>query len=321
MGSRQNSRRTTLRNSNADDDLDFCFICKKEDHGKGPDNIDWITCDGCEEWFHAVCAKVTFSAGTAAAPYTCKDCTRANRHTAELKNFITESISTSIAEVRKEFAEFQKWTKSEIDGLTNNMTLISTEVATQRVKIKSIAQGGGTALSHRVSSIEDENQRKECLQIVTISGVPVGCNTNDFESVIKIGNLVGVKLDRHDINRCWRARVGDRSKVPLLYCRFADLRPRNLFFHACMKHKDVTLDKISDNAPTTKVYINEMLSLSNFKVWLRAKHYVKFKKLSSVYSVDGRVSVKLPGDVRGRSVLTEDDLLKLVNGNLDEEQQ
>jgi hypothetical protein len=40
-----------------------------------------------------------------------------------------------------------------------------------------------------------------------------------------------------------------------------------------------------------------------------------------VYSVDGRVSLKLPGDVRGRSVLTEKDLLKLVNGNLDEEQQ
>jgi hypothetical protein len=38
-----------------------------------------------------------------------------------------------------------------------------------------------------------------------------------------------------------------------------------------MKHKDVT--------PTTKVYKNEILSSSNFKVWLRANHCVKFKKI------------------------------------------
>jgi hypothetical protein len=143
MSSKQNSRRTTLWNSevNADDDLDFCFICKKEDHGQDSDIIDWITCDGCEEWFDAVCAKVSFSAGSGTAAYTCKDCTRANRHTAELKSFITESISSSIAEVRNEFLEFRKWTKSEMDGLTNNnMTLFSNEVDTQRAKIKSIVQ-------------------------------------------------------------------------------------------------------------------------------------------------------------------------------------
>jgi hypothetical protein len=98
---------------------------------------------------------VSFSAASATAPYTCKDCTR------------------HIVEVRKEFPEFQNWTKSEVDGLTNNMTLSSNAVDTQRAEIKSIVQGGGTALLHRVSSIEVENQRKDCLHIVTISRVPV----------------------------------------------------------------------------------------------------------------------------------------------------
>jgi hypothetical protein len=58
----------------------------------------------------------------------------------------------------------------------------------------------------------------------------------------------------------------DPTKVSLLFCNFVDHRPRNMFFHACLKYKNVTLDVTFANSPIMKIYVNEMLSASNFKV-------------------------------------------------------
>jgi hypothetical protein len=84
------SRRSTLRNVIADDESDVCYLCKKDDPGKGSDNIEWINCDICEECFHAVCVKVPASSDGNTV-YTCRECARSNRQTADLKLFITES--------------------------------------------------------------------------------------------------------------------------------------------------------------------------------------------------------------------------------------
>jgi hypothetical protein len=227
---------------------------------------------------------------------------------------LAESITTNIAELKQDFADFRMWTKSEIAKLNDKITTVGTEVASQRVKIKSITEGGGTVITRRVDSMENEIQRRECLLIVTISGLPICRELNDIDAVIKMGNIVGARLDRNDIRRCWRAKVMDPTKVPLLYCNFVDHRPRNMFFHACLKHKNVTLDKIIVNSPITKIFVNEMLSASNFKVWQRARHFIKLKKLDKVYSVDGRVLIKFCGDKVGRPVFTVDDLNNVVDG-------
>jgi hypothetical protein len=75
--------------------------------------------------------------------YTCRECARSNRQTAELKLIITESITTNIAELKQDFADFRMWTKSEITELKDKVTTVGTEVASQRVKIKTITEGGG----------------------------------------------------------------------------------------------------------------------------------------------------------------------------------
>jgi hypothetical protein len=114
------SRRFTLRNVIADDESD---VCKKDYTGKGSDNIDWINCDICEEWFHAVCVKVPASSDGNTV-YTCRECARSNRQTAELKLFITESITTNIAELKQDFADFRVWTESEIAKLNDKVTTV-----------------------------------------------------------------------------------------------------------------------------------------------------------------------------------------------------
>jgi hypothetical protein len=121
-------------------------------------------------------------------------------------------------------------------------------------------------------------------------------------------------LDRNGKRHCWTGKVMDPTKVSLLYCNFVDHRLRNMFFHACLKHKNVTLDKITANSPIMKIYVNEMLSASNFKVWQRAKPFIKLKKLDKAYSVDGRVLIKFCGDKIGRPVFAVDDLNNWVDG-------
>jgi hypothetical protein len=81
-----------------------------------------------------------------------------------------------------------------------------------------------------------------------------------------------------------------------------------------MKHKNVTFDKIIANSSITKIYVYEMLSASNFKVWQRAKHFIKLKKLDKAYFVDGHVLIKFCGDKVGRPVFAVDDLNNLVHG-------
>jgi hypothetical protein len=135
-------RRSTLRNVISDDESDVCYFCNKDDPGKGSDNIDWINCDLCEEWFYVVCAKVPVSSDDNTV-YTCRECARSNRQTAELKLFITESITTNIADLKQDFADFRMWTESEITELNDKVKTVGTEIASQRVKIKTITKGGG----------------------------------------------------------------------------------------------------------------------------------------------------------------------------------
>jgi hypothetical protein len=62
--------------------------------------IDWINCDLFEdEWFHGNCARIPVSSDDdTVTGYPCTECARSNLHTTELKLFITESITTNIAE-------------------------------------------------------------------------------------------------------------------------------------------------------------------------------------------------------------------------------
>jgi hypothetical protein len=123
--------------------------------------------------------------------------------------------------------------------------------------------------------------------MLTISGVPVLNGMNDIEVIVKISGILQLGLDGNDIIRCWRAKVNDPSRVPLLYCRFVDIRSRNIFFHSCMRSKNVKLDNIKSGMPGTKIYVNEMLTNAAFKVYyLKAKGMVKVKKLNKVYTVD-----------------------------------
>jgi hypothetical protein len=100
----------------------------------------------------------------------------------------------------------------------------------------------------------------------------------------------------------------DTTKLPLL-----SIIGRGICF--VMEYKNVTLDKIIANSPITKIYVNEMLSASNFKVWQRAKHFIKLKKLNKAsYSVDGHVLIKFCGDKVGSPVFAVDDLNNLIDG-------
>jgi hypothetical protein len=82
---------------------------------------------------------------------------------------------------------------------------------------------------------------------------------NDIIVIIKIASFLQLQYDRNDIVRCWRNKMSDESRVPLLYYKFVDLRKRNAFFHSWMRRKNIVLDMVKDGAPKTKVYVNELL--------------------------------------------------------------
>jgi hypothetical protein len=302
------TRRT--RRSNApgeeaeDNDRSVCWACKRRDPADGNEPlVEWVECQACSEWFHHVCVRYTppgsTSAGNGSDSFHCPDC----RRTLSFKKYVKEAIATQISELRAEMGELKAWTASEITSMSTQLTSISGDVVAHTSQIKNLASNGSDAVTRqRVTTIEDEAQRRDCLQVITLSGVPVFQDTNDIAIIVKIAELLQIRVDRNDIVRCWRAKVGNTGRVPLMYCRFVDVRSRNMFFHTWMKNKTITLDKIKPGGPQTKIYINEMLSTTAFKVMVKAKTLMKEKKITSAYSLDGHVLVKRLGATSGRRV-------------------
>jgi transcription termination factor NusB len=282
------------------------MACKKRDTDNATDQVAWVQCNECEDWFHQLCVRYAPAASTSNDDdedlFTCSDC----RRSAKLKVFIKETISSEMESLRDDFDGFRAWTNGEI-------TLLSEAVKENREKIQGIMEkGADPATQRRLTSMEEDVLRRDCLQIVTLSGVPVFNDLNDIDIIKKIGQLLGIRIERDDIIRCWRAKVGDPARVPMMYCRFVDLRARNSFFHTWMKHKNVTLDKIKAGCPVTKIYVNEMLSSPAFAVMKKAKQMLKEKKIAAAYSLDGHVLVKKIGANVGRRITTASELEALI---------
>jgi PHD-finger len=290
-----------------DEDFVICGACRKHEAPDKSPTIRWVECDACGDWYHQICVRYVFkTVAPNAGPdeFECTPCRRSKTAAAT----VTSELKSKIDEVKRHADGILTWAQEELTTLSDRLEATSETVNENCKSIKQLQQEGNPALSKRVLSVEEDIQRRDCLLIVTIARLPVVAGLNDIAIIEKIGSVLQVEVRRCDIARCWRARMSDPSKIPLLYCRFVDARARNEFFFSWMKHKDITLDKIAPNLPKTKIYIDPMLSSSAFKVKQKAKALLKEGKITSVYTLDGFVLVKRLGDSSGRRILSTADL-------------
>jgi hypothetical protein len=316
----KNTRRSTLGPADGDgagdDDHTICLMCRQRDPADTEKAavVLWVECQLCTGWSHQVCVKykppTSEQEGESSRedPFICFDCKRSFG----VKQWCRNHVDGKIDGLMGEIEEIKKFFESEITSLSEVVQANAQEIA--EIKGRE-ARGADPVIAQRVSSIEEEASRRECLQIVTLSGIPILNGMNDIAVVVRIADFLELGLDRNDIIRCWRAKVNDARRVPLMYCKFVDLRSRNIFFHACMRNKNILLDNIKSGEPKTKVYVNEMLSLTAFKTLLKAKDLVKEKRIDRVYTVDGYVFVKMGGQAVGKKVLTVAELEALISGD------
>jgi hypothetical protein len=309
--STKTTRRSVIPVEDDDEEYVLCGICRRRyPDDSSADAVQWVECCICKEWCHQLCGRYTPQPSTSGGDgdgqnFSCTDCKRC----VGLEKSLSDMIETKITAVREEISSLKSWTEVEITSLSDAVHHNSQQI----VEIKE--KGSDPAIRRQVDLINEECQRKECLLVVTVSGVPVFQDVNDINIIIKIASLLQLQFDRNDIVRCWRNKLSGESRVPLLYCKFVDLRTRNAFFHSWMRRKNIVLDMVKDGAPKTKVYVNELLVSLAFKILMRAKALVREKKLTSVYTVDGHVLVKKAGTSTGRRVKSIAELEALVSGD------
>jgi hypothetical protein len=301
----KNTRRSTAVPIDVDEDEEFalCMACRRRDPDGTDIAVSWVQCGYCEEWFHQVCVKFKSpSDPDASSAFCCTDC----RRYVGLKKYFKEAIAEEIAGVRREVSELREWTERELTSLSDNVSANSEKINTI------VTKGPDQATQSRLNLVEQDVMRRDCLYVVTLSGLPVLEGSNDIDVIKKLGQILEVNVQRDDISRCWRARVNDPNRVPLLYCRFIDLRIKNSFYHAWMRKKNITLNLVKEGCPATRIYINELLSSPAFAVFRAAKNLLKEKRVAAVYTVDGHVMVKKAGTNTGRRVMSTDELYALV---------
>lgn len=198
--------------------------------------------------------------------------------------------------------------QTKLDGLVkqmnDNYTALQAKLDLLEARNASLEAENGI-LTKKLQTCEinlnnlEQYSRRECVEI---SGIPEVKEENTDDIVIKVGSLIGLDIDKHDISISHRlpkssysaaVREGPRassnasSRAPNIIVKFVRREMRDRFYKGrkLLRDKstrDLDLARYSEN----KIYISENLTQANkdiFKESLQVKKDLKYKFIWTFY--------------------------------------
>ena len=228
--------------------------------------------------------------------------------------------------------------QTKLDGLVkqmnDNYTALQAKLDLLEARNASLEAENAT-LTKKLQTCEtslnnlEQYSRRECVEI---SGIPEVKEENTDDIVIKVGSLIGLDIEKHDISISHRlpkpsysaaVREGPRassnasSRAPNIIVKFVRRETRDRFYKGrkLLRDKstrDLDLARYSEN----KIYISENLTQANkdiFKESLQVKKDLKYKFIWTFY---GRTYLRKDSEspVVAMLKLSDLDILKQDGG-------
>ena len=171
-------------------------------------------------------------------------------------------------------------------------------------------------MKHLTESINDTEQysRRECLEI---KGIPSPKQNEGHEDtnkvVVKIGELMGVKVQNEDISVSHRLPIRKtyQGKVtePAIIVKFISQDIKELFYGAQKHLKGKTTRNLGCDKECF-IYINESLTETNRKLFRDCMKAKKDMNYAFIWTSNGRIYVRKDHRSPAVQITTHDDITK-----------
>lgn len=191
----------------------------------------------------------------------------------KLENFetkISKRLDVMDSCFKSVIAELKQETNEKIDIVKQDVSDNKSAIATITREL--------VGVKRQLSDIHRLNN----LSCVTISGVPKLSTESNFDLGIvqRITQHYNVNLSRGSIIFCSRLKTAKASIIPPILVRFESRHLADELFKAYFESDPLLLSDISSETINSRVYINEYLTIQNYKIykdclWLKKQKYIE----------------------------------------------
>lgn len=291
-----------------------------------------ISCAGrCKKAFHASCVKIPIEflklMDVPGHSWRCGDCADNSANILN-EDIPTTSGSNDLICIMKSIQDDLKNLNSKYDTLLESVTFCSDKLTN--------FENALTKLDGRVSTIEkiakenmsmrndikllsnrvDQFEQYTRVNNLEIQGVPEKTGENVYTIIETIGNTVGCKITRNDVDIAHRvSHMSPNNKTPkAIIVRFISRLRRDNFLAAAKNFRKTTNRKdpgIAVENISNKLFVNEHLTSKNKILLAKAKNTAKDKEFKYVWTKYGRVFMRRNDTSAIFKVNCETDLEKL----------
>lgn len=209
---------------------------------------------------------------------------------------------------QKEFMDSLNYYGKQLDDFNN-------EVKEIKKSLKSL-----DTLKANISQLQKENvslrdelnhlQQYSRINNVEITGIPENKGENIVSILQKIGEVAGCVIQLSDVDACHRIpKHGSGDNPRSLVVKFISrLKKEELMMAA--KKKGVTTSDLGFGRSSSKVYVNDHLTLTNKILFKKTREMCKEKSLKYCWTKEGRILVRKNDISRVIHIRSEDDLTK-----------
>lgn len=324
---------------------DICTACGQEEptkkgskkgNGKKDQPIDWICCDRCLKWFHAVCIRATnlplqeitnywyfcqkcTIIGTLIPKHTPPTTAPASKELTKIDETITD-LSEKLRRLQVDLEASQSTWRKQLDKLRNQV-LSSGQLHNRQLAQRDLVN----CLETKLEVIESGAKlASTCLQGVNkyriaINKIPYRAGENVKNIVKGVLGFLGIAEPEASVTDCFRIPVkpskwSDRSISPTIIVIFSQKEAKEevlkLYFENYRKAKLSSLQ--SGPALEYRFTLNEVLSIQSFRIRNLALRLKQQKLVESFFVRNDSVSVRLPGQKKYVPISDSNQLLQLT---------
>lgn len=234
------------------------------------------------------------------------------------------ALMENVKAIQLELAEL-KSIRSEYSSLKTDVEFLDHSVETLAAKVSGLendvdglkkTKDQMAALHDRCSKIEDlhrETEQRSRMNNLEIKGVPVTSSENLFAIVDKIGDIIGCKIPKEQINFIARVPMRNNEQNKNIICSVHNRYLKNDFVAAAKKLKSsLTASKLGLQSDSV-VYVNDHLTFDNKMLLNKTKKLANERGFLYTWVVGCKILIKKNSTSPTHHIKTEQDLKKFLS--------
>lgn len=222
------------------------------------------------------------------------------------------ALKAELVEVKKKNQEDVLALKTELADVKRSQTFISGKYEELKIEHNTLKKKSSDLIEKganedaRIDSLEQYGRRQN-LEIV---GIPSSNGENTTDIVMKVADLIDVKISPRDISTSHRLKVKNKSQTPPIIVRFVSRDVRNEFYSKRKLIRNANLNELPVEG-VEQVYINENLTSQRKRLFWSTKQKAKQAGFQYYWTSNGNIYARKSNDTLPIAINNNNDLVKI----------